>query len=405
MKKLKLFLVSGMIFACTSLFGIGASAANGDVIGKIYSTDILAKIDGCNVVSYNIGGKTAVIIEDMADQYGEYNYAIAASYDFSTRVLKVRMDSSKDFQSSSYDNITRGKVGEILGDVYETDIKVIFNGKEINGMNIGGKTAVALEDLGEIGGENEEYGLSKYRCKAHWDEEDRIISLDFIDPDLSCYRFAYNVPNVAFSANDNVITATFDRMNDHYSSITNVGNLSDGFIENTDKIYPLYYDDGTNGEQIGFMYTETYELNSNKNAPDTVYANYYITEPELFKEKLKELVTEAPTLEETFKILDDKKNYETVDKVETEDFYVLAVKDLNSKNEIDILNENYTIIYVAVKKTGGYSNIYYGSTLYNTSEIKKTGKNTVQIILSPYAGMHGANALATQFELEQITIY
>ena len=45
-----------------------AFAANGDVIGNIYSTDIRAYINGVEVESYNIGGRTAVVIEDILDE-------------------------------------------------------------------------------------------------------------------------------------------------------------------------------------------------------------------------------------------------------------------------------------------------------------------------------------------------
>ena len=177
MKKFKFLLVSGMIFACASLFGIGAYAANGDVIGKVYSTDILAKIDGHNAPSYNIGGKTAVVIEELADVESMRTYAVYAKYDDSARTLNVRMESSKNFWSEAYDEIKRGKVGKILGDVYETDIKVYINGYGLDGMNIGGKTAVAIEDLGKIGGVNEDFGYSKYRCTANWDAENKLLRL------------------------------------------------------------------------------------------------------------------------------------------------------------------------------------------------------------------------------------
>ena len=44
-------------------------AKTGDVVGKIYSTDIKAYINGVWVDSYNIGGKTVVIIEDITNQF------------------------------------------------------------------------------------------------------------------------------------------------------------------------------------------------------------------------------------------------------------------------------------------------------------------------------------------------
>ncbi len=61
MKKiLTLILIFSMMIHTTI-----ALAANGDIVGHIYSTDIRAYINGVEVESYNIGGKTAVVIEDV----------------------------------------------------------------------------------------------------------------------------------------------------------------------------------------------------------------------------------------------------------------------------------------------------------------------------------------------------
>ena len=127
---------------------------------------------------------------------------------------------------------------------------------------------------------------------------------------------------------------------------------------------------------------------------------HYITKPELLKEKTSKMFDgKTPTAEEAFKALDDKVNYETLDKLETEDFYVLTVKCL------EIEAKNGDIAYVAVKKTGGYSKIYSGSTLYNKSTVTKTGENTVIIGLAPYADPHGKPAtLNCEFNLNNYTI-
>ena len=62
MKKLLASILSVIVILPTSSTVL---AANGDVAGYIYSTDILAYINGVEVESYNIGGKTAVVIEDI----------------------------------------------------------------------------------------------------------------------------------------------------------------------------------------------------------------------------------------------------------------------------------------------------------------------------------------------------
>lgn len=393
MKKFKFLLVSGMIFACASLFGIGAYAANGDVIGKVYSTDILAKIDGHNAPSYNIGGKTAVVIEELADVESMRTYAVYAKYDDSARTLNVRMESSKNFWSEAYDEIKRGKVGKILGDVYETDIKVYINGYEIDGMNIGGKTAIAIEDLGKIGGVNENFGYSKYRCTAKWDAENKIIALDFIDPGLNFSVFDYGA-NLVYTASDNVISAKFDRMNYITSGFYSTPAYSDEFKKETNVLKPLYFDNGKEKTEIGFMY-----IFNDDYIPYEVVERYFITKPEILKELTYALWDgKTPTADEAFKALDDKENYETLDKLETEDFYFVTVKVLKP------VDEYQDIVYVAVKKTGGYSNVYSGSSIYDKTTVEKVGENIVRVGLSPYAGPSGANKLNCDFDLNSYTI-
>ena len=58
-------------------------AANGDVAGYIYSTDIVAYIDGMAIPSYNIGGKTVVIAEELV------NYGFNVIWNNETRRLNL----------------------------------------------------------------------------------------------------------------------------------------------------------------------------------------------------------------------------------------------------------------------------------------------------------------------------
>ena len=66
MKKIMCAILTLCMLLSTCTFVI---AANGDIAGSIYSTDIKACINGVWVDSYNIGGKTVVIVEDITSQY------------------------------------------------------------------------------------------------------------------------------------------------------------------------------------------------------------------------------------------------------------------------------------------------------------------------------------------------
>ncbi len=376
MKKFKFFIMLSVVLICIFFTKSSIFAENGDVIGKIYSTDIIAKIDGLNAPSYNIGGKTAVIIEELADKNSSLTYAISIKYDDAERRLDVTMGSSKGFYGEQYDEIKRGRVGKILGNIYETDIKVYFNGYEIEGMNIGGRTAVAIEDLGLVAGINEEFGYSKYRCKATWKPDERIIALDFIDN--SCYFSVYDYGNsLKYKINDNIITAEFDRMASYHSEIV-ASNFSEEFKNDVNVLKPLYFDNGEEKTEVGFMYLEE------DTVENSLLEKLYITQPDILKhitEKIHDGKT--PSVEDAFKFLDDKVNYEILGKLETEDFYVVTVKDLNCDGT------GNDIVYVLVKKTGGYGKIYSGSTYYKERVVEKTGENIIEIGEGPTADPHG----------------
>lgn len=376
MKKIRIIIAVSFVLLCIIFAECTVFAKNGDVIGKIYSTNILAKIDGLNAPSYNIGGKTAIIIEELADVNSSLTYAINMKYDDTARRLDVTMESSAGFWGERYDEIKRGKVGKVVGDVYETDIKVYFNGYEINGMNIGGRTAVAIEDLGAVGGINEQFGYSKYRCKATWDEQEKIIALDFIDGKNDFSTFDYG-NFLKYTINDNVITAEFDRMVICHSEIIE-HNLSEEFEKEVNVIKPLYFDDGTEKKEVGITYIE------HNTVEGYSVSKLFITKPELMKELTENIHDgQTPTHDQAMEFLDDNVNYKTLDTIEVEDFYVATVKDLKVEG-----NWN-DIAYVLIKKTGGFGKIYSGSTYYRDRKIEITGENKIEIGNGPTADPHG----------------
>lgn len=159
----KLLILTGII--CV-LFCISAHAANGDIAGNIYSTDIRAFINGVEVPSYNIGGRTAVVIEDITE-VSQYNdelrvLLIKASYSLSPEYL---IGGKSDGAAVS---------GNIIGNIYETDIETYLYDKELPSYNIGGKTAVAIEDLGGF----KEY--NEFGGRYFYDDDTRTITLETI---------------------------------------------------------------------------------------------------------------------------------------------------------------------------------------------------------------------------------
>ncbi len=219
-------------------------AANGDVAGYIYSTDIRAFINGIEVRSYNIGGKTAVVIEDIIKESSRQY-----SYNDSTRTLKVL--------SLDPDCLVEGKAegktvsGRIVGRIYETDIKTSIYDVTLPSYNIGGKTAVAIEDLGCDG------GFSSIGGKYVWDSKDRTISLEFMYKNFSNLS---SDRNVEITANENLTEAEAT-----FEEVLHCGGMKEKYTlpENTEGVefvMPIKAD----GETIGYYFRKILADNSFK---------------------------------------------------------------------------------------------------------------------------------------------
>lgn len=182
MKKLSailLFITSIMIIS-TNTF-----AANGDAAGCIYSTDIAAYVDDMAVPSYNIGGKTVVIAEELAD------YGFDVIWNNETRRLSLYI-TERPATAPKYTPNKSNKPGQTIGKIYETDIMASVNGMWVESYNIGGRTALVIEDMGT---ENDEQkrrsrdnnphraiGYSPGLMKYIWNAENRTISLYCLRP-------------------------------------------------------------------------------------------------------------------------------------------------------------------------------------------------------------------------------
>ena len=106
-----------MILSLTAILllvfsGMTTYAKTGDIAGNIYSTDIKAYINGVCVDSYNIGGKTVVIVEDITNQFAYADdVRTLVIWDFAPGNLVGTKKSSSQ------------KSGKVVGKIYETDIR------------------------------------------------------------------------------------------------------------------------------------------------------------------------------------------------------------------------------------------------------------------------------------------
>lgn len=170
---MKKWIMSVVCSAVLLILPDGIHAANiGDVIGNIYTTDIVAYIDDMPVKSYNIGGRTAIPIEEL--RY----YGFDVEWKENSRELYAAI-SGRPSEVPEYIP-ERQTPGNSAGSIYYTDISVSINGIEdcIQTYNIGGITCAAIEDLGvtDVFDDNIPR-YSRYGMRYVYDNDSRTIKL------------------------------------------------------------------------------------------------------------------------------------------------------------------------------------------------------------------------------------
>lgn len=302
MKKL---LSTFIAISATFTLSASAFAANGDIAGYIYSTDIRAQINGVEVDSYNIGGKTAVVIEDILEPH-PYNYI----YNDTSRTLKFfTLDPDRLIEGEAQ---SKTKPGKVIGNIYKTDIKTSIYDVVVPTYNIGGKTAVAIEDLGY------DKEFSPIGGKYIWNEQDRTISLEFL------YSLRGDLSNdklIHITANDDMTeaTATFYETlhcgggREHFKFPDYV--TDDSKVE---AVMPIK----AQGEIIG------YYLRRPKDDKFTAFTYYY---PEKLKEAEKVFVPDPHTREEIIS-------------------HFLDFHNVGEPREL-FVTDNYTFLYISVAGT------------------------------------------------------
>lgn len=186
---MKKFLLTAALIALMQCPAAAAEHKIGDVLGDIYSTDIITLLDNVPIPSYNLGGRTVIVLEDL-EQYG-----FKVSYDDSRR----RLDVMTDAKPSSYNTpeVTRGRVGTISGHYLYTDIKAYVNGIQVDSYNIGGRTCAVVEDLGEL--------RDKYNEEAGWSDYNFVHSYNDSERTLYLYSYRFDGRKIDESVNTNAL--------------------------------------------------------------------------------------------------------------------------------------------------------------------------------------------------------
>ncbi|MEK8132650.1 hypothetical protein WMW72_32690 [Paenibacillus filicis] len=117
----------------------------GDKIGNVYATDIRAYVNGHLIPSLNIDGYTAVVAEDLRS----YGFDVAWTPDQRRVTILPRQD--KPTEPIPAASPSEQPIGAKLGNVLYTDIETYYEDQAIPSYNIGGRTAIRLNDLDKLG--------------------------------------------------------------------------------------------------------------------------------------------------------------------------------------------------------------------------------------------------------------
>ena len=317
MKKFSLIIA---IIIFMFLLSINVSAKVGDIVGSIYSTDILAFINGVPVQAYNIGGKTVVILEDLRE------YGVAVDYLDKSRTLVVTMYWKPP---TEHKQIERGTPGRIVGNIYETDIIVYVNAVPITAFSLNGRMAVAIEDLGRITDKSLEW--SPYNMKCVWDSKERTISL------YCLYENHFEVRDVI---GDKPLSVRFsgDQIEiyiDYFLSIS-IGGSSRRLGFEPSLSFPIYCGEQRVGTGFKF-FPVNWDINGGNVVVSNQYSIFYCYDIEALRNIIDDIVITGPTYEEVLEYYLNLFDIEVYDRIDTDDYSFLYMWQMNSHGGSDFL--------------------------------------------------------------------
>ena len=123
------------------------SVEPGTVIGSALRTNITAAINGHAIPSFNVGGYTYIVAEDLKD------YGFSVYYDNATRTLALSRDTAKTDITRSYIKpyVAPGEVSIKEHDLVATDIVTYLDNNYVASFNINGQTIIKFDELGRYG--------------------------------------------------------------------------------------------------------------------------------------------------------------------------------------------------------------------------------------------------------------
>lgn len=131
-----------------SLMVTNVSAYNiGDVINYAQPTNIVASINGYQIMSYNVDGYTYIVAEDLR------HYGFNVDYNNDTRSLFINKNTDAASIAPHFTNANFWDIGsnKTKKDILYTDIATYVGGTLVTGYNINGATIICFDELARFG--------------------------------------------------------------------------------------------------------------------------------------------------------------------------------------------------------------------------------------------------------------
>lgn len=121
-----------------------SATAPGEEMGQVLYTDIVAYIDGYPVRSYNIGGNTYIVVEDL----GAYGFdVIWNSAEGKLIISTTRTAAPEAYTSTFKPEANTHEPGTPAMPYLYTQITTWIGDQQVTGYNIGGFTCICMDDL------------------------------------------------------------------------------------------------------------------------------------------------------------------------------------------------------------------------------------------------------------------
>ncbi len=164
-------LLAGLI-ACM-LLAVTGGCSFGFENTKVCPTDVLARLDGMPIQCYNLGGRTAVVLDEIE------RYGFTKNWDEEKNTIEIKVAARPE--KPDLPEVTRGSGtdGKKLGSFAAAAETVRINGVKIPGYRFGESLCAMVEDLGSLpDAYNQECGYSDYCMKTVWNQAERTVDLE-----------------------------------------------------------------------------------------------------------------------------------------------------------------------------------------------------------------------------------